>query len=239
MPELNRYGRRAMEHWKTQLPQEYLAIPETDRQAWFAALGEQIETAVTRRAQELIDQQEPETTMGFKARYALLITLRHDAERQSWRRCCPPQRQGIRPGANPVPASLAGRPRPVRRSCADRREPDGAGHPAGAPRREPPGYRAGAAGSRPLVRLRRRPGHLRPRPRGSRRGTCPARGADHPRRVPGPAPHDPERPLHRTPATCGPIWAALSQLGFTAGRGPGAWLRIGQLHRLRAARSPS
>ena len=82
MPELNRYGRRALEHWKTQLPQEYLAIPENDRQAWFAALGERIETAVTRRAQELMDQQEPETTMGFQARYALLSTLRHDAERQ-------------------------------------------------------------------------------------------------------------------------------------------------------------
>jgi hypothetical protein len=82
MPELNPYGRRALKHWKAFLPAEYLKIPEQDRPAFFASLGERIEEAVSRRAQELTDQEEPETVTGFRARFALLSTVREDAERQ-------------------------------------------------------------------------------------------------------------------------------------------------------------
>jgi hypothetical protein len=82
MPDLNPYGARAQAHWQTHLPQEYQQIPEQDRTAFFARLGEEIEARVSQRTAELTDQEEPETATGFKARYALLSTLRHTAEQE-------------------------------------------------------------------------------------------------------------------------------------------------------------
>lgn len=82
MTALNKYARRAMDHWQTHLPEEYQAIPETTREPWFRDLGERIEEAVTAREQELADQQESTEPAGFKNNYALLMTLRHQAEEQ-------------------------------------------------------------------------------------------------------------------------------------------------------------
>jgi hypothetical protein len=82
MPDLNPYGARAQAHWRTHLPEEYRQIPEQARTDFFARLGEQIEARVSQRMDELTDQEEPETVIGFKARYALLSTLRHTAEQE-------------------------------------------------------------------------------------------------------------------------------------------------------------
>ena len=82
MADLNPYGARARAHWQTHLPEEYRQIPEQDRTDFFAHLGEEIEAKVSQRAEELADQEEPETAIGFKARYALLSTLRLTAEQQ-------------------------------------------------------------------------------------------------------------------------------------------------------------
>jgi hypothetical protein len=82
MPDLNPYGARARAHWQTHLPEEYRQIPERDRTDFFARLGEEIEARVSQRTEELADQEEPETAIGFQARYALLSTLRHTAEQQ-------------------------------------------------------------------------------------------------------------------------------------------------------------
>jgi hypothetical protein len=82
MTAMNKYARRAMDHWQTHLPAEYQAMPETTREPWFRNLGEQIEDAITAREQELADQQEPTEPAGFKNNYALLMTLRHQAEEQ-------------------------------------------------------------------------------------------------------------------------------------------------------------
>ena len=82
MPDLNPYGARAQAHWRNHLPEEYQQIPEQDRTAFFARLGEEIEARISQRTAELTDQEEPETPIGFKARYALLSTLRHTAEQE-------------------------------------------------------------------------------------------------------------------------------------------------------------
>ena len=76
------YGARAQAHWQTYLPTEYAQIPETERTAFFNRLGEEIQERVTLRAEELADQEEPEEPIGFKARFALLNTLRHAAEQE-------------------------------------------------------------------------------------------------------------------------------------------------------------
>ncbi len=77
---MNRYGTRAQAHWRAYQPDDYLRIPSRERAAFFARLGEDIEAAIGRRTQELADQEEPDTAIGFQARYALLTTLRHAAE---------------------------------------------------------------------------------------------------------------------------------------------------------------
>jgi hypothetical protein len=82
MPDLNPYGARAQAHWQTHLPKEYQQIPEQDRMTFFARLGEEIEARVSRRTDELTDQEEPDTAIGFKNRYALLSTLRQTAEQE-------------------------------------------------------------------------------------------------------------------------------------------------------------
>ena len=82
MPDLNPYGARARAYWRTHLPEEYQQIPERDRTDFFARLGEEIEASARQRTEELADQEEPETAIGFQARYALLSTLRHTAEQQ-------------------------------------------------------------------------------------------------------------------------------------------------------------
>jgi hypothetical protein len=82
MPDPNPYGARAQAHWQNHLPEEYRQIPEQDRTAFFARLGEEIEARVRQRTEELTDQEEPETPIGFQARYALLSTLRHTAEQE-------------------------------------------------------------------------------------------------------------------------------------------------------------
>ena len=147
MPELNRYGRRALEHWETQLPQEYLGNSRERPAGGFAALGERI-----------VDGGHPprpgaDGSAGTRDHHGLPGPVRpavHPPARRGTpilEEMLPAPAQEIRPGPNPFPASLAGRPSPVLRRCPDRREPDRAGHPPGGPRREPPGYRTGAAAS--------------------------------------------------------------------------------------------
>jgi hypothetical protein len=82
MPELNPYGQRALERWRTCLPEDYQRIPEDERTGFFSRLGDEIDEAVSRRAQELMDQHEPDEPTGFRSRLALLTTLRADAERE-------------------------------------------------------------------------------------------------------------------------------------------------------------
>jgi hypothetical protein len=82
MARLNPYGARAQAHWQTYLTREYEQIPEAERTAFFSRLGEEIQERVTLRADELADQEEPEEPIGFKARYALLNTLRLEAEKE-------------------------------------------------------------------------------------------------------------------------------------------------------------
>jgi hypothetical protein len=78
----NPYGIRAQAHWRTYRPQEYEQIPEAERTAFFSRLGEEIQERVSLRAEELTDQEEPAEPIGFKARYALLNTLRLEAEKE-------------------------------------------------------------------------------------------------------------------------------------------------------------
>jgi hypothetical protein len=82
MPNLNPYGARAQAHWQNHLPGEYQKIPEQDRTAFFARMGQEIEARISQRTAELTDQEELETPIGFQARYALLSTLRHTAEQE-------------------------------------------------------------------------------------------------------------------------------------------------------------
>lgn len=79
---MNQYGARAQAHWRAYLAEDYLRIPEDERTAFFARLGEDIEDAIGRRTQELTDREEPAEVIGFKARCALLNTLRLDAEKE-------------------------------------------------------------------------------------------------------------------------------------------------------------
>ena len=82
MPGLSPYAARAQAHWQRHLPQEYARIPETERTTFFSRLGEEIQERITLRAEELADQEEPEEPIGFKARFALLNTLRLAAEKE-------------------------------------------------------------------------------------------------------------------------------------------------------------
>ena len=82
MPGLNPYGARAQAYWQQYLPQEFEQIPEADRTAFFARLGEEIQERITVRTEELTDEEEPEEPIGFQARFALLNTLRHAAEQE-------------------------------------------------------------------------------------------------------------------------------------------------------------
>jgi hypothetical protein len=82
MASLNPYAARAQAHWQTYLPKQYEQIPEDERTAFFNKLGEEIQGRVILRAQELADQEEPEEPIGFKARFALLNTLRLEAEKE-------------------------------------------------------------------------------------------------------------------------------------------------------------
>lgn len=82
MSSPNPYGVRAQAHWQTYLPQEYAQIPESERTEFFSRLGEEIQDRVTSLTEELADQEEPEEPIGFKARFALLNTLRLEAEKE-------------------------------------------------------------------------------------------------------------------------------------------------------------
>jgi hypothetical protein len=82
MPDPSPYGARAQAHWQNHLPEDYQQIPEQDRTAFFARLGQEIEERVRQRTEELTDQEETEHPIGFSARYALLSTLRHTAEQE-------------------------------------------------------------------------------------------------------------------------------------------------------------
>ncbi|HUY49180.1 MAG TPA: hypothetical protein VMV92_26250 [Streptosporangiaceae bacterium] len=65
IPGLNPYGARAQAHWQTQLPEEYRQIPEQDRTAFFARMGEEIEVRISQRTEELVEPEEP---TGFRPR---------------------------------------------------------------------------------------------------------------------------------------------------------------------------
>jgi hypothetical protein len=82
MPGLSPYAARAQAHWQEYLPQDYERIPQAERAAFFSRLGEEIQERITLRAEELADQEEPEGPIGFKARFALLNTLRLEAEKE-------------------------------------------------------------------------------------------------------------------------------------------------------------
>ena len=82
MPGLSPYAARAQAHWQRYRPEDYQQIPEAERTGFFSRLGEEIQERVTTRAQELADQEEPEEPIGFKARFALLNTLRLEAEKE-------------------------------------------------------------------------------------------------------------------------------------------------------------
>ena len=82
MPDLSPYGARAQAHWQQHLPREYQQIPSRDRTEFFTRLGREIEARISQRTEELADQEEPETTIGFRDRFALLNTLRRTAEQE-------------------------------------------------------------------------------------------------------------------------------------------------------------
>jgi hypothetical protein len=82
MASPNPYGARAQAHWQTYLPQAYAQIPEAERTAFFSRMGEEIQERVTSLAEELADQEEPQGPIGFQARFALLNTLRLEAEKE-------------------------------------------------------------------------------------------------------------------------------------------------------------
>jgi hypothetical protein len=82
MPGLSPYAARAQAHWQQYLPQQYAQIPQAERTAFFTRLGEEIQERITLRAEELMDQEEPGEPIGFQARFALLNTLRLEAERE-------------------------------------------------------------------------------------------------------------------------------------------------------------
>lgn len=79
---MNGYGARAQAYWREHRPEDYRMIPEPERGAFFTRLGEDIEAGIARRTGELAGQEEPADPVGFKARYALLNTLRHTAEQE-------------------------------------------------------------------------------------------------------------------------------------------------------------
>ena len=76
------YSARAESHWRDFLPADYQQIPPQDRQAFFGRLGAEIQERITRRAQDLIDQSEPDEPIGYQERLALMSTLRYEAEQQ-------------------------------------------------------------------------------------------------------------------------------------------------------------
>ena len=76
------YSILAESHWRDFLPADYQQIPPQDRQAFFGRLGAEIQERITRRAQDLIDQSEPDEPIGYQERLALMSTLRHEAEQQ-------------------------------------------------------------------------------------------------------------------------------------------------------------
>ena len=82
MPGLSPYAARAQAHWQEYRPQEYQQIPEAERTAFFARLGEEIQQRVALRTGELADLEEPQEPIGFHARFALLNTLRLAAEKE-------------------------------------------------------------------------------------------------------------------------------------------------------------
>ena len=76
------YSTRAESHWRDFLPADYQQIPPQERAAFFARLGAEIQERITRRAQDLIDQSEPDEAIGYQERLALMSTLRYEAEQQ-------------------------------------------------------------------------------------------------------------------------------------------------------------
>lgn len=82
MPGLSPYAARAQAYWQEYLPKEYERMLEAERAALFTRLGEEIQERVSLRAAELADKEEPAEPIGFKARFALLNTLRLEAEKE-------------------------------------------------------------------------------------------------------------------------------------------------------------
>jgi hypothetical protein len=72
---VNGYEAQAQAHWQAYLPEGCRQIPEHERPAFFARLGEDIEARIAQRTNELADRAEPAEPVGFQARYALLNTL--------------------------------------------------------------------------------------------------------------------------------------------------------------------
>jgi hypothetical protein len=75
MTSLNPYGQQALDHWRTQRPDELAALENP--QQYFQTLGEQVQEAVTTRTEQLVASQ-PAT--GFLERFQAEQTARLIAE---------------------------------------------------------------------------------------------------------------------------------------------------------------
>jgi hypothetical protein len=89
------YAARAEQHWKTVLPQDYAAVPEQDRDAFFRQAGTEIEDRVEARTLFLLareEQREPPAagTPRFTDTLALIMSVRASAERQVLAEMLPP-----------------------------------------------------------------------------------------------------------------------------------------------------
>ena len=104
MPGLNPYGARAQAHWRTHLPEEDRQIPQQDKTAFFARMGEETAPRISQRTEELAVHEEPETPIGFQARYALLSTLRRAAEQDVLAEMLPASQGTEHPGPETPPA---------------------------------------------------------------------------------------------------------------------------------------
>ncbi len=56
---MNRYGAQAMRHWQQTDPARFQAIPESEREAFFAQLGAQVESEIQALADALAGPERP------------------------------------------------------------------------------------------------------------------------------------------------------------------------------------
>jgi hypothetical protein len=76
---MNKYGAIAQEHWKSHLPQQYLAM--TDHDSFFSTLGDQIEERVEELSEVIAGEDPPNET--YLEKVGRLNEARSSAERQA------------------------------------------------------------------------------------------------------------------------------------------------------------